>query len=184
MINDDFFVIRLYSSSYYTYINGYLRDQYFHHDKIFTKEEIISWISCLQLALSRNINVEDDLNVYRGIHKYKFSSEVGIGTKFYFREFVSASIKRNIAENFLNEEGTLLIIKIKNNGTNGFPNYCYYIEDITMFENEFEVLFSSHCYFSITKIQHKKNIDIIYSTCEGYLLDKIKDKNMKLLSFS
>ena len=184
IINDDFFVIRLYSSNYYKYINGYLRDQYFEHDNEFTEEEIISWISCLQLALSRNINVEDDLNVYRGIHKYKFSSEIGIGSKFYFREFVSASIKRSVAENFLDEEGTLLIIKIKNNGTNGFPNYCYYIEDITMVEHEFEVLFSSHCYFSITKIQHKKNIDFVFCTCEGYLLDRIKNKIIHPLSSS
>ena len=33
-----------------------------------------------------------------------------------------------------------MIIKIKNNGTNGHPNYCYYIEDITYTKNQYEVL--------------------------------------------
>ena len=186
-LNDDFFVIRLYSSNYYKYINNYLRDEnYFiiNQDDELTKKDIISWIFCLQLALTRNINVDNDITVYRGIRKVKFSSEIGIGSKFYFREFVSTSIKRNVAEDFLEGEGTLLIIKIKNNGTNGFPNYCYYIEDITYYTKEYEVLLCSHCYFSVTNIQHKKNIDYVFLTCEGYLLNNIGDKkNIKKLSF-
>ena len=187
-INDDFFVIRLYSSDYYKYINNYLRNEnYFinNEDSEFTEKDIISWIFCLQSALTRNINVDDDITVYRGIRKVKFSSEIGIGSKFYFREFVSTSIKRNVAEDFLQGEGTLLIIKIKNNGTNGFPNYCYYIEDITYYTGEYEVLLCSHCYFSVTNIQHRKDIDYVFLTCEGYLLNNINyKKKIKPLSLS
>ena len=157
MLNNDFFVIRLYTSDYYRYINNYLRDQNSLNKNIFTEEEIISWIYCLQLALTRNINIEDDIIVYRGLKNRKFSTNIGIGSKFYLREFVSTSKKRSIAEGFVEGKGTLLIIKIKNNGTNQLPNYCYYIEDITCYKNEFEVLFCSHCYFSVTNIQKKGN---------------------------
>ena len=66
-----------------------------------------------------------------------------------------------------------MIIKIKNNGTNGHKNYCYYIEDITISKDQYEVLISSHCYFTVTKIVHKKDIDYIYLTCEGCLLESI-----------
>ena len=185
IINDDFFVIRLYSSDYYKYINNYLRNEnYFEEEgeKEFKKEEIISWIYCLQLALLRNRNVEEDRIVYRGIKKIKFSSEIGIGSKFYFREFLSTSIKKSVAENFLEGEGTLLIIKIKNNGTNGYPNYCYYIEDITYYSGEYEILFCSHCFFNVTNIQHKRDIDYVSLICEGYLLNNIK--NDKVISIN
>ena len=186
IINDDYFVIRLYSSDYYKYINNYLRNQHYFENKNekfeFTEKDIISWIFCLQLALLRNINVEEDRIVYRGIHKVKFSSDVGIGSKFYFREFISTSIKRSIAENFVNGEGTLLIIKIKNNGANGFPNYCYYIEDLTYFEGEEEILFCSHCFFTVTNIQHKKKVDYVSLVCEGYLLNNPKDIKAKSIA--
>ena len=184
-LSNDFFAIRLYTSDYYKYINNYLRDKNSIFGKEFTEEEIISWIYCLQLALTRNINVEDDIIVYRGIRGVKFSSNIGIGSKFYFREFVSTSKKRSVAEDFLQGNGTLLTIKIKNNGTNELPNYCYYIEDITYIDGEFEVLFCSHCYFSVTNIQHKKEIDYVFLNCEGYLLkDNIDDKNIKMISLN
>ena len=178
ILNDDFFVIRLYSSSYYKNINEYMRTKK-TPDDVFNEKEIISWISCLQLALSRNKNVEDDTIVYRGIGNRKFPQSIGVGSKFYFREFTSTSKDKSAAEEFQEDEGTLLIIRIKNNGTNGYPNYCFYINDISHFDNEEEVLISSHCYYIVTKIEHKRDIDYVYLTCEGYLL---KDMNVELLN--
>ena len=64
-----------------------------------------------------------------------------------------------------------MIIKIKNNGTNGHPNYCYYIEDITYTKNQYEVLISSHCYFTVTKVIRGNKIDYVSLACEGYLID-------------
>ena len=64
-----------------------------------------------------------------------------------------------------------MIITIKNNGVNGHPNYCYYIEDITYTKNQYEVLISCHCYFSVTNIIHEKEIDYVNLTYEVYLID-------------
>ena len=177
IINDDFFAIRLYSSIYFQYINTYLRNKQIISLKDFqdlSEEEIRSWICCLQLALSRNINVEEDTVAYRGIG-LKFPPEIGIGSKFYFREFISTSIYQNFAEEWIEYNGTILVIKIKNNGINGHKNYCYYIEDITYTEEQYEVLFSSHCYFTVTNIKREKKIDYIYLTCEGCLVDSIPE---------
>ena len=174
-LKDDFFAIKLYTSVYFGFINQYLRERTVLKDfrgfSGFTEQQLNSWICCLHLALSRNKNVKDDTIVYRGIKQYKFSSEVGIGSKFYFREFLSTSIKKEISENFIEKNGTLMIIKIKNNGTNGHPNYCCYIEDITYTKDQYEVLISSHCYFTVTKIIRKEQIDYVYLICEAYLID-------------
>ena len=177
--NDDLFVIRLYSSVYFGFINEYLRTQkvldVFRKHKGFSEDQLKSWICCLQLALSRNKNVEDGLIVYRGVKKFKFSSDIGVGSKFYFREFLSTSKEKKFSEDWLirnndSKEGTLMIITIKNNGTNGYPNYCYYIEDITYTKNQYEVLISSHCYFTVTNIEHKESIDYVSLICEGYII--------------
>ena len=61
-----------------------------------------------------------------------FPKDIGIGSKFYLQEFVSTSLKKNFSEEWIEHKGTIFIITIKNNGTNGHPNYCYYIEDITI----------------------------------------------------
>ena len=141
---NDFFVLKLYSSDYYKYINNYLR---FKEINKFTEKEIKSWICCLQLALKNNINVKDNTIVYRGVEKYKFPSEIGVGSKFYFREFISTSTSISIAKEFTenSKQGTIMGITIKNNGTNGRPNYCFYIAGISKFPREKEILFSSHC---------------------------------------
>ena len=165
-LKDDIFVIKLYSDSFYIYINEYLRAEKINY---FTKEQLNSWTCCLQLALSRNKNVKENTVVYRGV-KYKFPSYIGIGSKFYFREFVSTSIKKEFCEDWINNKGTIMIISIKNNGINGHPNYCYYIEDISMNPKEFEVLISSHCYFTVNKIVKENNIEYVSLTCEGYLI--------------
>ena len=69
--------------------------------------------------------------------------------------------------NWLQGCGTFLIITITNNGTNGHSNYCYYIENITYCKNQYEVLFASHCYFAVTKIERQEKIDYVYLECEG-----------------
>ena len=172
ILNRDYFTLRFYSSNYYYYINDYLREQNVIKDKnkynLFNEEQIKSWICCLQLALRKNKNVKNNIIVYRGIRNYKFPIQMKKGDKFYFREFVSTSLNKNVAKNFIGKTGTLLIITIKNNGVNGSPNYCYNIKDISLFPGEDEILISSHCCFEINDIiKNKKEIDEVYLACEG-----------------
>ena len=98
-LKDDFFAIKLYTSVYFGFINQYLRDKTILKDfrgfTGFTEEQLNSWICCLHTALSRNKNVKDDTIVYRGVKKFKFPSEIGIGSKFYFREFLSTSTHKD-----------------------------------------------------------------------------------------
>ena len=172
------FAIRLYSSVYFGFINEYLRTQKilneFRGFSGLNKELLNSWIYCLQNEIFKLKNVQDDTIVYRGIKNFKFSQEIGTGSKFYFREFLSTSKNRQFSEEWINGKGTLMIITIKNNGTNGYKNYCCYIEDITISKNQYEVLFASHCYFIVKKIERKKDIDYAYLTCMGYLLNENK----------
>ena len=172
-LSNDEFVLKLYSSDYYIIINNYLRSQTIDKLSIFTEDEIKSWVCCLQLALKRKTGVKDNTVVYRGIKHFKFPQEMGIGSKFYMREFFSTSIDKKVALRFAKEdkEGTIMVITIKNNGTNNHFNYCFYVEDISDFPNEKEILISSHCYFGITKIERNKEFDYVYMTCEGYLLN-------------
>ena len=166
--SDDFFVIRLYSTHNFKYLNNYLRKR--EISKYFSEEELKSWVCCLYRALSRNKNVKNGTIVYRGIRN-KFNNEFGVGSKFFFREFLSTSTKFEFAKNWIKKTGgTLMIIEIKNNGTEGYQNYCYYIEDITFTKNQDEILLSTHCYFTVTKIEKKDNLDLIYLICEGILL--------------
>ena len=163
----DYFVIRLYSGSFYRYINNYL---IFHKVERFTEKQLKSWTCCLQLALSRNRNVKEGDIVYRGFST-RFPSGIGIGSKFYFSSFVSTSTHIDFCKDWIDHNGTILIITIKNNGTNGHPNYCYYIEDISYNPGEYEVLISSYCYFTVTKIESEGPIDYVSLICEGYLIE-------------
>ena len=54
---------------------------------------------------------------------------------------------------------------------NNHYNYCFYAENITVYPGEYEILISSHCYFTINKIERTEAFDNVYLTCEGYLLD-------------
>ena len=168
-VKDDFFAIRLYSSCYYSHINEYLRNQKILNTNVFNLNHIESWIYLLHLSLSRNYNVKNDTIVYRGV-KLNFPPNIQIGSKFYFKEFISTSIKRDFSIKWINGKGTLMDITIKNNGINGHPNYCYYIEDITVSKNQYEVLISCLCYFQVTKREKKGEIDYVSLVCEGYLI--------------
>ena len=170
-LNNDYFTIRFYSSNYYYHINNFLRNKEItnNNDNIFNEKQIKSWICCLQLALTRNRNVKENTVVYRGISHFKFPKHIKIGTKFLFREFISTSLSKNIAKDFIKgQNGTLMIITIKNNGINGSPNYCYNIKDISLYSYEDEILISSHCCFEVDNIiRDKKKIDEVYLTCKG-----------------
>ena len=172
--NDDEFIMKAYSQGYAFIMTKYLRtkeiDSCAYYGK-FNEKEIKSSICCLQHSLFRNNNVTNGQVVYRAIKIFRFPTNIKEKSKFYFREFLSTSTNRNFSFNWLCGKGTFLIITITNNGTNGHKNYCYYIEDITVCKNQYEVVFACHCSFILDKIERTKNIDYVYLTCEGYLLD-------------
>ena len=110
----------------------------------------------MQTALKRksNNNVKEGSTVYRGIAKCKFDKQIKIGDEFFYREFMSTSYSLDVAKQFVgNEGGTILIITINNNGTNKYPNYCSYLENITKVKGEKEVLLSALSRFKIKEIQ-------------------------------
>ena len=121
ILKDDYFVIRVYTANeFYRNINEYLRDKT-NLEKNPQKarmplDHIQSFICCLQNSLYKNKNVEEGVIVYRGINKLKLPNDIGIGSKFYFREFISTSRKEDKARGFIESHiGSLFIIKIKNN---------------------------------------------------------------------
>ena len=166
-----YFVIRVYSSVYYGFITEYLRTgkilDKFYGCSGFTESQLKSFICCLQKAIYRNKNVKNGQIVYRAIRTFRFPLVIKVGDKFYFREFLSTSTQKQFSMNWLQGCGTFLIITITNNGTNGHSNYCYYIENITYCKNQYEVLFASHCLFTLTKIERQEKIDYVYLECEG-----------------
>ena len=173
-IPKELFVIRLYTNIeplYYKYLNDYLRQEKIDY---FTKDELKSLTYCLHSALEKQNNVKNGTTVYRGV-RLKFPSEIQINTTFYFREFVSTSTHEDVARLFA-DRGSFFIIKIENNGINGFPNYCFNTNGISMNEDEEEILISSHCSFRLTGKERKIapdgiEYDEIYLTCEGFIKD-------------
>ena len=133
-------------------------------------DHIKSFIFCLQEALRKNKNVKDGTIVYRGIKEIKLENNIGIGSKFYFREFISTSIDEKVGRDFIRDEGTLFKIKIKNNKRR---NYCFYVGKISAFPNESEILISSFCYYVVTEIKRiEGGIDLVNLDCLGFLLDE------------
>ena len=164
--NNDDFLINLYTSSHYRYINNYLREGKLDKNSKYTEKEIKSWAWCLHKALTSRIsNVKNSSTFYRGVSR-KFPSNLGIGSKFIFSEFISVTEDKNIALRFAGK-GTLFFVRIENNGK---PNYyCYNIYQISQFKGEKEILITSNCTFQITNIIIKKgSVDEIYLTCEGF----------------
>ena len=144
-------------------INNYLRNNI----KTLPESTLKSNVWCLHKAITKIVNnVPNNSIVYRGI-KAKVPFNVGIGTKFYFQEFLSTSKDINIAKDFANN-GTLLIISIQNNGINGKKVYCRDIENISRYPWEKEIIITAFCEFKITKIEKQNNLDVIYLTCIGY----------------
>ena len=165
--NNDDFIIKLYTSNDYQYINNYLREGKIDKDSKYTEKEIKSWIWCLHKALTTRIsNVKNGSIFYRGIAK-KFPKIFGVGYKFIFSEFLSVSEDKNVALAFACNE-TLFEIRIEKN--DNFHYYCYNISKISVFPGEKETLITSNCIYRITKKEFDKNnsVQIIHLTCEGY----------------
>ena len=180
-ITNEKLAIKLYSSSHNKYINNYLRTRTLKiredEDEIYNENELRSWIFCLHSSLKhfRN-NVANNTIVYRGVN-LKLPENITVGSTFYIREFCSTSKEKEVAEMYAGD-GTLFIIKIKNNGTNNHENYCLDITKFSNFPDEKEVLISCHCFFSVTHIQRQvyNNENGIYYDkvnldCEGYKFD-------------
>ena len=170
LMNNDDFVIKLYTSNEYTYINNYLRSGIIDGSSPYTENEIKSWAWCLHNALTnKKSNVSNGSIYYRGVSR-KFPDELGIGSKFIFSEFTSVSEDKNVALGFA-AQGTLFIIRIENNNNSHY--YCYNISKMSHFQNEREILITSNCTFHITKKDENKkdSVDEIYLTCEGYKVD-------------
>ena len=175
IVDDFIFTVRVYSSFYFSFLFEYLRtgrilDSFKENLRGFTKSQLNSFICCLQHAILNNKNVKDGTIAYYGI-KLRFPKEITVGSKFYFRHFLSSSLKEKFCKNWIHNEGTIFVITIKNNGTNNYLNYCFYIEDISLYRNEYAIIFASHCQFKVDKIKNQEKLDYVYLTCEGYLLD-------------
>ena len=183
-LSDEHFVIRLYSTIYYYFITNYMfrkniEDNY-HNKRGFDQHQLNSWICCMQKAIKNNKNVKNGTKVYRGVI-YKFPENINVGSRFYFSAFISTSIDKNVAENFIknrmknNKESTMMTISIQNNGTDDdHPNYCFYINDISYSSDQKEVLFCSHCYYLVTKIERTNERDYVDLVCLGYLLNNVE----------
>ena len=158
-LNNYDYVLKLYSQG--SSINTYLRNPSSHNNS--SKSNV--W--CLHLACTQpNSGVTDGTILYRGVC-FKLPSNIGIGTKFFFPEFLSTSRDINIAKGIAGS-GTLMHITVQNNGTNGKKVYCRDIEYISSHPSEKEILFTSHCQFRITKIERSQTLDIMHLTCEGH----------------
>ena len=87
--------MKLYSQGYAFTMTNYLRkkeiDQSWGN---YNEKEIKSSICCLQNSIFRNNNVENGQVVYRAIKIFRFP-EYKPKSKFYFREFLSTSTKKD-----------------------------------------------------------------------------------------
>ena len=175
-LSDDFFVLKVYTDNFYVEINKYLIDKEIienlekNNSLLMPINHIKSIIYCLQESLKKNKNVKDGIIVYRGCDN-KLPDDIGIGSKFYFNNFISTSIKEEEAKKFVGNIGSLLIIKIKNNKER---NYCYDISMFSQFKSEKEILISSFCYYLVTGIERKKDgIDTVNLDCLGFVFDNL-----------
>ena len=159
------YVINKYTGDDYWCLNDFLREGKVQK---FSKSELKSWAYCLHSSLQfRTSNVENNITVYRGV-KLPAPKDWKVGKRFYFAEFISTSLNFNTAKEFAQRDdgsyGPILVIKIKNNGVNGRNNYCRYVEEITKYHGEDEILITAFCIFQITGIDG----NIYYLDCEGY----------------
>lgn len=133
----------------------------------YSEKDIKSWIWCLDKSLKSQSNVSNGKILYC-CQRSKFSEELKVGNKFIFGYFLSTSVSIEFAKMFA-DEGTLFIIKIENNDEPNF--YCKNIDDISIYQDEEEVLFNFNCIFEITKREKDRPYEKIYLTCLGYNAD-------------
>ena len=158
------FVLKEYTGIMYSSVNNYLRDGTVFNDNI---NDLNSTVWCLHKAITQNnSNVQNGVLLYRGVCK-KLPNNIGIGTRFFFPEFISTSKDINIAKSF-GGSGTLMYITVQNNGTNGKKVYCRDVSGISNFPHEQEILFTSYCRFRVTKIEKSQGWDILHLECEGH----------------
>ena len=158
------FVLKNYTGSLYTYVNNYLRDGTLQNNNV---ADANSTVWCLHKAITQSsCNVNNGIVLYRGVCK-KLPGNIGIGTRFFFPEFISTSKDINVAKSF-GGNGTLMYIKVENNGINGKKVYCRDVSGISQFPDEQEILFTSYCRFRVTKIEKQGGWDILHLTCEGH----------------
>ena len=159
-LNNYDYVLKLYSQC--SSINSYLRDP---NSQDTNQNRSNVW--CLHKAITENdSNVQNGTLLYRGVC-FRLPNTIGVGSKFYFPEFLSTSRDINIAQEIAGN-GTLMYITVQNNGINGQKNYCRDIEYISDYPFQREILFTSYCQFRVTKIEKTPSIDLIYLTCEGH----------------
>ena len=165
--NNDDFVINLYTSNDYRYINNYLREGKISDNSKYTEDEIKSWVYYLHKSLTkRKSNVENTSIFYRGVNR-KFP-DLGVGTKFILSEFTSVSEDKKVALSFAGKK-TLFVVRIEKND---YPHYyCESISNLSEYPNEKEILITSNCTFHITKKEFdpQNSVEVINLTCEGYL---------------
>ena len=94
---NDFFVIRVYSSIYYGFIQEYLRtgkvlDKFYGYSG-FTESQLKSFICCLQKAIFRNKNVKNGQIVYRAIKTFRFPHTIKVGINFILENFFRLLLK-------------------------------------------------------------------------------------------
>ena len=173
----DKFAITFYTANfYYWIINTYLRDKTIFENKPEKLEmplnHLISYIFCLQESLKKNRNVKDGTVVYRGVKNVKFPKDMGKGSQFYFREFISTSKDVKVADDFAKgKKGTFLTIVIKNNKER---NYCFGVKNFSRFATEGEILISAFCRFIITDIKrNEEGNDYANLECLGFVLDDL-----------
>ena len=163
-INNLDFVLKEYTGSMYSYVNNYLRDGTCSNGNL---TDVNSTVWCLHKAITQNnCNVQNGALLYRGVCK-KLPSNIGIGTSFYFPEFISTSKDINVARSF-GGKGTLMYITVKDNGTNGKKIYCRDVSSISNYPSEQEIIFTSYCRFRVTKIERSDGWDILHLICEGH----------------
>ena len=161
-LNNYDYVLKLYSQA--STINNYLRNP---NDPNNNTNDSKSNVWCLHKALTQNSPiVQNGTVLYRGVC-FKLPNNIGVGTKFYFPEFLSTSRDINIAKDIAGS-GTLMYITVQNNGTNGNKYYCRDIEYISDYPFQKEIVFTSYCQFKITKIERTPNLDHMYLICEGH----------------
>ena len=158
------YALRIYTNG--SYINSYLREGQLVNG--LTEDQLKSTVWCLHKAITQDnviVPVQNGTILYRGVC-FKLPNNIGIGTTFYFPEFLSSSRDINIAKSF-GRSGTLMYITVKNNGTNGNKIYCRDVEYITSCKGQKEIIFTLYCRFKITKIEKNPTWDIMHLTCEG-----------------
>ena len=154
--------IYLYSGDDYIMLNDYLRKDVINEK--YTESQLKSWVWLLHSAIIMDSNnsrkVNKDQIVYKGINKPSSNIDWKIGDEFCFAEFLSTSKNFFIAKRFA-LGNIILVIRLRS--TRQECDYCKYIEDITQYKGEEEVLINPYCLYKVKKIKG----NTFYLDCYG-----------------